>query len=385
MKLKRQPEDFRVEELTDFVPSNGHYAFYRLEKRGMGTPEVVQAVCRRWNIDRRRLSYGGLKDRHAITTQFVTIDGGPRQELKQTSFTMEYLGQASRPFTPRDIAGNRFAIVMRHMAPDALKRAETALDEIARDRLPNYFDDQRFGSLGQSGEFVAKAWCAENYDRALWLAIAEPNEHDRPDDKREKKLLRDQWKKWPQVKAALGKGNRRSLVTYLCDHPDDLRGAFARTSEDLRSLYLSAYQSFAWNALLASVIRDLVPPTQLAPVRLKGGDLVFYRSLDEKARAALFALELALPSSRAEYDATMKARAERALGAPLESMKIRHPRENFFSKGVRAATLEAKNVAKESAEDELYGGKRKLILKFDLPRGAYATMIVKRVTVAAGK
>ena len=35
------------------------------------------AVRRRWRIDFRRLSYGGLKDRHAVTSQFLTIFRGP--------------------------------------------------------------------------------------------------------------------------------------------------------------------------------------------------------------------------------------------------------------------------------------------------------------------
>ena len=32
-----------------------------------------------------------------------------------------------------------------------------------------YFDDQRFGSVGESGEFIGRAWCLGNYERALWL------------------------------------------------------------------------------------------------------------------------------------------------------------------------------------------------------------------------
>ncbi len=73
MKLKSLPEDFQVEELSEFLPDGGPYAAYRLTKRGLGTPEVVAAIARRWKIDRRHISVGGLKDRHALTTQWITI------------------------------------------------------------------------------------------------------------------------------------------------------------------------------------------------------------------------------------------------------------------------------------------------------------------------
>jgi tRNA pseudouridine13 synthase len=69
MKIKQQPQDFCVEELTSVQPGqDGPYAFYRLEKESLGTPEAIDAICRKWRIARRRIGYGGLKDRHAQTT-----------------------------------------------------------------------------------------------------------------------------------------------------------------------------------------------------------------------------------------------------------------------------------------------------------------------------
>ena len=67
MKLKCTPKDFQVEELTvgQAVCARGATTFYRLTKRGLGTIEAVEAVCRRWNLSSHRISYGGLKDRHA--------------------------------------------------------------------------------------------------------------------------------------------------------------------------------------------------------------------------------------------------------------------------------------------------------------------------------
>ena len=85
MKLKCRPEDFRVEELPLVSPDGpGRYTFYRLTKRDVGTIEAVEAICRRWNLAGRRVSYAGLKDRHAVTTQYLTIVDGPSPDRKRT-------------------------------------------------------------------------------------------------------------------------------------------------------------------------------------------------------------------------------------------------------------------------------------------------------------
>ena len=382
MKIKRRPEDFEVEELARFEPTGGPFAVYSLTKRSLGTPEALDAVARRWNLSRESISFGGLKDRHALTTQRITIRGGLRRGLKQTNLELKYLGQAGRPFGPKDIEGNRFRIVLRDFSRDGEKRAKQALDELSRDPLPNYFDDQRFGSLGASGEFVGRAWCEQKYERAVWLALAEENEHDRPEDRAEKKILREKWGEWPACKAALGRSHRRSIVTFLADRPGDFKGALARINADLRGLYLSAFQSFLWNRLLASLIRDSCPTT--FEVELKSGTVPFFRGLTDPTRASLEKTVIPLPSARAKIaDESLRSRIEASLkeiGLDLKSLKIKHPRENFFSRGERAATFRPAGLAGEWGADDLYPGKSKLVLKFDLPRGSYATILVKRLT-----
>src|SRR5262249_54498810 len=100
MKLKQQPEDFQVEELTDVVPaSGGPFALYRLDKRSWATLDALQAMRRRWRIEPRRVSYGGLKDRHARTVQYLTIFHGPQRGLKHHDVTLRYLGQVTKPYT----------------------------------------------------------------------------------------------------------------------------------------------------------------------------------------------------------------------------------------------------------------------------------------------
>src|SRR5271168_4100914 len=108
MKLKCQPEDFRVEELPLVSPAGpGRYTFYRLSKRSIGTIEAVQAICRSWNLAGHRVSYAGLKDRHAVTIQYLTIVDGPRKSLSCPNFELEPIGRLGHPYGPDHFRGNR--------------------------------------------------------------------------------------------------------------------------------------------------------------------------------------------------------------------------------------------------------------------------------------
>lgn len=81
MKLKQIPADFIVEEISDFPLDNGPYAVYHLTKQSLGTPEAVDEIRKQWRLPLHAVSYGGLKDRHAITRQYLTIRNGPSSSL----------------------------------------------------------------------------------------------------------------------------------------------------------------------------------------------------------------------------------------------------------------------------------------------------------------
>src|SRR5262245_31228744 len=143
MKLKQQPEDFQVDELTDLAPaSQGPHALYRLEKRGWSTPDAVAAIRRRWKIDFRRLSYGGLKDRHARTLQYFTIYRGPQRNLTHQEIKVVYLGQVADAYSSGNIRANRFRIVLRDLREPQTSAVEQAVAEIRQSGVPNYYDDQ---------------------------------------------------------------------------------------------------------------------------------------------------------------------------------------------------------------------------------------------------
>jgi tRNA pseudouridine13 synthase len=385
MKLKQQPDDFQVEELTDVVPGGrGAFAFYRLEKRGWTTFDAVAAVQRRWQLEPGRISYGGLKDRHAHTAQHLTIFHGPRRGLKHHAVTLHYLGQIDHPFSSSDMRANRFHITLRDVEEGEAERAVRSLEEIRTDGVPNYFDDQRFGSVGEQHEFVAKALIQGEYEKALRLALATPYRYDRAEQKKEKAVLQAHWGDWPRCKTDLARCHARSLVDYLVHHPTDFRGAFARMRHELSSLHLSAYQSYLWNRMLASWLEGFCQPDQLIRVPLVLDEVPMHRGLDPVQRRELAALALPLPSARLRLEGTDPRRVtiDAVLaheGFPLSEMKIRGPRKPFFSRGERLALCLPTKLRFEIGDDEKHTGRRKLLLEFELPRGSYATLVVKRL------
>ena len=392
MKLKRIPEDFQVDELSQVTSTSGPFALYQLTKQSIGTLEVINMVVDRWKIPRRRISYGGLKDKHALTTQFVTVHHGPKKPLTQRSFELEYLGQVRQAFVPADIDGNRFTITLRDMTVQEIERAESAAEDVRRDGVPNYFDDQRFGSLGSSGEWIAKPWCLGDWERTLWLALADPHRDDRSDDKKQKAILRDHWGRWCECKQALSRSHRRSIVTFLADKEAagkliDFRGAFCNLNIDLRGLYLSAFQSALWNRMLTRRLKENAAPTSVIPFELKSGPACFVSAFSSSSDSEAVPLEeeFPLPSARGKLEEGPTLDLLNAVvaeeGLEKRQLRVKYPRDSFFSKSSRKTIIAVPDLEFEFSDDDLYPKHKKVRLTFDLPRGSYATMLIKRLTM----
>ena len=387
MKLKSLPEDFEVEELSDFPMDGGPFAVYLLTKRSLGTPEAITAISSRWNFPRRVIGYGGLKDKHAITRQWVTIQRGPRRDFREDSLSLTYQGQANRPFGPQDIVANRFHIVLRNLTEESLQQILSVRESLTTFGIPNYYDDQRFGSLGESGEFIGRPWCLGNYERALWLAIAEPNSHDRPNDRDEKEIIRRLWGDWFACKNSLRKSSSRSIITYLVDHPERFREAFALQRQDMRSLWLAAYQSDLWNRCLAAKLNESVDASRLFSVQLATAKVPFITELNDAEAQDLNELNLPLPSARLHLDAgPILDLYEKVLGEQglsLRELRVKYPRDSFFSKGERQAIVKPRSLKMtRTGEDDLNPGRHRMALEFVLPRGSYATILIKRLTLS---
>ena len=219
----------------------------------------MELIARTWNLSPRQIQYGGMKDKHAVTKQTLTIRGGPKEDLKRATVDLTYVGSAARPFGPAHILGNRFTAVLRRIEGSAEPAIRAALAEVARDHVPNYFDDQRFRSLGPSGS----SWRAPGAMPTMSGRSGSRSPRRTP---RTRPTTRSRSGRSAMVgevgrrEGALTRSHRRSIVTYLADHPQDFRGAFERVRVELRRIYLAAFQSYLWNRVLAEIVIEATPP-----------------------------------------------------------------------------------------------------------------------------
>lgn len=380
VKIKCRPEDFRVEELAAVRPqSRGPFGLYRLEKRGLSTFEAIAELARRLGRPPAAISAGGLKDKYALTSQHVTIFGKPAPPLRARGLRLDPLGRAEAPMTGKLLTGNRFAIVLRDLAPGsgAAVRERAAL--AAAGGLPNYFDEQRFGSLRAGEGFIARRLMDADAQGALRLHLAAPSRLDAPVQRARRRAAAELWGDWDALFARLPRGPDRDAVALLRQRPGDFAGAFARLDRRLVRLYLFAYQSYLWNEILKRLLESAaeVSGGRLLAVRYAAGELLF----PERAAPELPG-ELPLPCAAADYGGGPAAAAAAAVLAAegLEARSFRLPgmKGLRFRGGRRAALVRPAGLrAGPEAPDELYPGRRKLRLDFELPPGSYATLVVK--------
>ena len=152
-KLRTEPEDFIVEEQLGFAPAGaGQHVLLKVRKRGANTQWIARELARACGCPERDVGYAGLKDRHAVATQWFTVPQSRLSledcaALKGAEYEVLEAHRHSRKLPRGALAGNRFVIRIRGTAIDDAALA-SRLAAIETRGVPNYFGPQRFGKGG---------------------------------------------------------------------------------------------------------------------------------------------------------------------------------------------------------------------------------------------
>ena len=334
MKLRRLIEDFVVEELNNFTPSDsGKFKLFSLEKRGLETYYIINYLSRTNNIPRREFGYAGLKDKHAITKQYLTIPCEREiNTLKEKNFDIGFIGYVDKKIQLGELLGNRFKITVREITKGELKEIYKRASKITEIGVPNYYDSQRFGSFIK-GVFIAKLVAENQFEQAVKAYLTSYKKSENKDLKKDKREILS---KWPELSNANVKNKTlKAIIDEFLKH-NDWEKAYTRIPSHVRELHKHSYESYQWNENVKNLIKNLEATYS---IKYNAGTLLFYKKISEN-----------------------------------EIIKI-------------PPVIDGRNVIvkptnftiSEPLNDELSKHRFKINVSFDLLKGSYATIIIKRI------
>ena len=153
--LRATPEDFLVDEDLGITPSGeGEHVFLTVRKRGTNSDWLAERIAAFAGVPARDVSFAGMKDRHAVTTQTYSVHLPGKEAPDWAQFPepdVEILSHTRhhRKLRRGALNGNAFRITLREIT-GARDQAEACLQAIACRGVPNYFGEQRFGREGQN-------------------------------------------------------------------------------------------------------------------------------------------------------------------------------------------------------------------------------------------
>lgn len=160
--FKAATEDFQVrEQLHIPFSGNGEHLWLLIEKRALGTEDVARMLARAAGVALSEVSYAGLKDRQAVTSQWfsVRLPGRTDPDLSALwSDNLRCLQQTrhSRKLQRGAHNANRFLIRLHELQADR-DALQQRLETLAAEGVPNYFGPQRFGIHGNNVD-QARQW-----------------------------------------------------------------------------------------------------------------------------------------------------------------------------------------------------------------------------------
>lgn len=179
--IRQQPEDFIVKEQLSFIPSGaGEHVFLQIEKTGENTDYVARQLARVANVRQRDIGYAGIKDRHAVTTQWFSVwlpglNPEPDwQGLANANINVLQTIRHARKLKRGVLSGNHFKLLIRGWQGDKATTLHQ-LEAIKIHGIANYYGPQRFGNGGQN---VTKALAmfqgqkTSREHRSLYLSAA---------------------------------------------------------------------------------------------------------------------------------------------------------------------------------------------------------------------
>jgi tRNA pseudouridine13 synthase len=380
--IKESPDDFIVSEISAYEPcGSGEHVYLTFEKRGITTLEAIRRIAGRLKVSERDVGYAGMKDAVGVTRQTISLQGTTAEEalaLQLDGITICTAIRHTNKLKPGHLKGNHFKIVVRGVAADAATTVQSVLQILQQRGVPNYFGYQRYGVLGNS-HLIGAAMLRRDWQKAVDCVIGMPD------------AVRDA--EWRSAIYAYQQGDlaealrrmprhcrtERDVLQRLSARPDAWEKAFSVIHPRLKKLYLSAYQSYLFDKVVELRLPSLdwVMEGDLAWKHLNGACFLVEDVEAEAPRAESFEISASGPM----FGSRMKQPAGAVLAMEQRVLEDEGVSCDAFDMG-SGLRMEGERrplrVPLGDATCRLEGDA--LQLEFSLPRGSYATSVLREIT-----
>jgi len=380
--IKGSPEDFRVEEIPSYLPcGSGEHCYLTIEKCGITTLEAIRRIAQALKVPERDIGYAGMKDAVGITSQTVSVQRvTPEQALALELDGVRVVSAVrhSNKLKVGHLRGNRFCIVVRGVSAAAGQHVQSILDILLKRGVPNYFGYQRYGAQGNS-HLIGAAMLRGDWQGCVDHLIGEAD------------AVRDP--EWAAAISAYRLGapdealrlfprhcrSERDVLQRLIVRPGEFEKAFSAVHPRLKKLYLSAAQSFLFDRTVAVRLEaiDRLMDGDLACKHVNGACFLVEDAAAEAERASAFEISASGPMFGCKMKRPEGAVWELERGI-LEQAGLDLPAFDL-SGGLRMEG-ERRPLRVPPGELSWSVSGDALTVEFTLPKGSYATSLLREIT-----
>ena len=363
--IKKSNDDFKVKELLSekalkTISNDNGFSVYSLQKNGIDTSHALRDVEKRFGLVLKSL---GLKDANAVTEQYAFSKRISKsfETIQGKNYTLKRLGFVKKPFSKKDMIGNHFEIKINNSSKRISEFNEY-------EKILNFFGYQRFGSKRPITHLVGKSIIKGDYEEALEYLLNFSSKYDSEKNNEMRKLISER-KSETEVIDLLPHSMdiERNLLKQL-SNDDDPKNAIRSIPLHLRRFYIQAYQSFLFNRTLSlanEFEENLFAPETDDVCFDKNSVLGKFENIPEQKLAVPLVGHSYYKKSRFDY--YIKKILDEELLTPKDFF-IKDFQELSIEGGFRNASI---NYLDLTTDENL--------IKFQLPRGSYATIVLREI------
>ncbi len=256
-------EDFYVEEIPLNQPSGeGPNTWLWIEKEGRNTLDVVLDMARELKINRKQMGFAGMKDKAAVTRQYICVSNKTPEELQELEDKLHHvkildIKPNQKKLRIGQLVGNKFRLMVRDVKDTdmAAKRAGEILNLLKEKGVPNYYGFQRFGKNRPNTHLVGKALIKGGVKAAVDRYIGHPYETEPKHIQEARKFYDDG--ELEESLASMPSGMRyEKMMLYALLKEKKKKGELDEKSyilalkslpKPLSRMFVHAYQSYLFN------------------------------------------------------------------------------------------------------------------------------------------